>query len=749
VSRVRALRVSRDELVDLTFTAALAAVAVVGFRTVYGGWGWTLAAGMGLAGGLLVGYVAAATRQRAVVVALLVLAAALLLSGPVLPDTAVAGVVPTPATLSALVDGGVHGWVELLSVVPPVGDGYHLLAAVYLATLVCVAVGYVLARRCAWPGLAVLPPIALLAVGILFGTSEAAAPVLQGGGLAVLALAWLVLQRMRSRVVHSDGRRSRRLVSGLAILAVSAGVGVFAGPGLPGIAADDRYVLRNETVPPFDPHDYPSPLAGFRRFVTDEKKKAVLSVTGLPAGTRIRLASMDAYDGLVWSVAGGSGPSAGSSGWFDKVASELPSSTDLVDRQRPGGTTVTATITNRLLAGVWLPLAGTPTHLDFGGDRAGTLRSAFRYNRVTDTAATPTGIQPGDQFLLRADLAKEPTLAELAGHAVMSATQPPLIGVPDSVKGVAGQDTSDSKDFLGRVTALRKALVDGYYSDGGQGEVTSLPGHGAKRMDTMFGQTPFVGDEEQYAAAMGLMTRTVGVPVRVVVGFVVNPKHPQEILGSDASAWVEVPVEGYGWVPVDVTPDRNRTMQQQKPKPRPQPKPQVQAPPPPPAVAPDQEAHSQQQTHRTPKPSTEASSHWADVVVMVLTVGSPVLLLLLVVALISGAKAWRRRRRRTRGRPTTRVAGGWREIVDLARDLGEPVPAGATRREGALALAEPRARALAEHADSCVFGPGEPGDSDVRAVWDEVGGVRTALMARVSWRRRWRARLNTASFRHR
>jgi hypothetical protein len=71
-----------------------------------------------------------------------------------------------------------------------------------------------------------------------------------------------------------------------------------------------------------------------------------------------------------------------------------------------------------------------------------------------------------------------------------------------------------------------------------------------------------------------------------------------------------------------------------------------------------------------------------------------------IVGSIVGAKVLRRRRRRSAARVSARFVGGWRELVDHARDLGVPVPGGAvTRREQALAFAGQGAPALARTAD--------------------------------------------------
>ena len=71
----------------------------------------------------------------------------------------------------------------------------------------------------------------------------------------------------------------------------------------------------------------------------------------------------------------------------------------------------------------------------------------------------------------------------------------------------------------------------------------------------------------------------------------------------------------------------------------------------------------------------------------------PLIVLLLVYTAIRVAKWLRRRRRRTTGATATRVSGGWREVVDTARDMQMPLPVKGTRLEQAHALESEAGRA--------------------------------------------------------
>lgn len=97
------------------------------------------------------------------------------------------------------------------------------------------------------------------------------------------------------------------------------------------------------------------------------------------------------------------------------------------------------------------------------------------------------------------------------------------------------------------------------------------------------------------------------------------------------------------------------------------------------------------------------------------------------------------------------MSGGWREVLDAATDLGTPVPAGSTRREGAGLLAQAYGATatipLAHRADATVFGTGEPTEQEIEAFWADVDSVVGGLRSSVNRRARVRAALSLRSVR--
>lgn len=753
-----------DDLVDAVATLALTACGVVGFATSFGGRAWLGVAVLGGVLGLLVAQLAGRPRRSLGTLTVAALVVAVLGAPPVLPDTAAAGVLPTVETLRALVEGGLQGWLGMLDVVPPIGGAYHLLAVPYLAAFLTTLLAHSCAVRRPWPWPPLLAPAALVVATILFGTSDPAAPLVQGPAFAVGALAWVVVRGRRRRALARGGTVGlpvgapvvgglsalRTLAPAAAVLALAGTFGALTGGHQPFLGDRPRYVLRDVATPPFDPHQFPSPLGRFRRYVTDEKTTELMRVSGLKPGARIRLATMDAYDGVVWSVAGGVGPSEGSSGWFEKVGDTIPTDLGDGDVALPAGSPVRARIEVRRPLGVWVPGVGATRSVEFSGPRADVLREDLRFNRLTQSAAVPIGLRTGDVVTLDADVPGEADLEDLADRGIRGVAQPDPPRMPQSLDQYVSGAVEDVGDPTARAQALAKKLREGYYSDGEEtgGRVTwsRAAGHGLARLSEMFRADP-VGDDEQFAAAYALALRGLDIPSRVVLGFVVSEKHPDKIVGGDAMAWVEVPVDGVGWVAVTPTPDESRTPDSMQPRPQPRRQVNNQAEPPPPAVVPDQAVDAEQPRRRT-EDDRDSRPAWLGVLILVAEIAAPFLLIALICGVIVGVKARRRARRRRASRPTARIVGGWLEVTDLAADLGRPVPPRLTRRESGAAIGG-SAVALAERADAAVFAPDLPAEDEIEAFWDAVAQHRRQSLAELPWWRRILARLSLASLRRR
>jgi hypothetical protein len=130
-------------------------------------------------------------------------------------------------------------------------------------------------------------------------------------------------------------------------------------------------------------------------------------------------------------------------------------------------------------------------------------------------------------------------------------------------------------------------------------------------------------------------------------------------------------------------------------------------------------------------------------------VGGPLMFLAAILAAILGFKVLRRHRRRSAASVSARFVGAWHELVDHARDLGQPVPLGptVTRREQSGSIGSQSAPTLARRADSFVFGPAVPEAAAAETYWESVESERRAMSSSVGRRRRWLAAISVASLR--
>lgn len=773
-------------VVDVLVLAGAVLAALTPLLPVYGGSVLLAPVVGGVVLGAAVGVLSAWARWSPPVTTAVLLAVTVLLGGPLAtPDQTVGGVVPTLASIVSVVRGSVLGWKDVLTLQSPLGGSGWLLVPPYLLAVVgtAVAVRLALGSGRAAPAAALLPPV-VLAGAVLLGTHTTVAPVAVGTAVGVVLLVWASWR--------SGRLRARRPVALVLLVALAGGAGVAAGTAVE--ASRDRYVLRDALLPPFDPRDYASPLSAFRKYVKDDDTVELFTVQGLPAGARIRLATFDRFDGVVWNVAGdGSSRASGQFRRVGEVVSEQAvEEADAVQASGTGGERVRVQIQVDGLTGVWLPTVGDAVSVRFDDTEA---QSRLRFNDATGAAVLTGGLGEGLGYTLDAVVPAEPDDEQLGSAAGSALDLPEPQGVPDAVPTAAGDAAREAETPAQVARALEQALSErGFFSHGrtDQGDYPSLSGHGADRVASLLGGDLMVGDDEQYASAMALMAREMGLPARVVMGFVpgddedpatpdapVDPDAPVAVTGADVHAWVEIAFEGHGWVTFDPTPPESQTPQDEQETSQADPEPQVAQPPPPPAPPVDPPADDTDQPQTQDGDDDSVLAIWQRVALAV-AAGSGLLLVLLAPFLVIAAlKARRRRRRRRDPVPVNRVVGGWQEVLDLATDLRRDVDPVATRREGARSLdrafttaPEPAADrrgkraarvpdgptpagveagaavvALADRADAAVFGATAPTVADAREYWADVDRTLASMRAATPRKQRWRGRVATRSLR--
>lgn len=668
------------------------------------------------------------------------------------PGRALYGVLPEPQGLLELITGVVLGWRQLVTIELPVADYQALLVPALVLLLGGPVLTSSIALRTRRPALATLVPLLAFVLAVAVGSERrslhAASPV----ALAMILLLWLVVQRRHRRTdaVRSGGGGgkggveearaivTRPVIGALVLLLVSGGIGAAAVAAAP--PEMPRTVLRSLTEPPFEPRALPSPLAAYRTaFQPGTVDAPAVRVSGLPPGSRLRVATLDSYDGVVFAVGGAT--VGGASGRFERI----PTRRDVSGLE---GERVVVDIVVEQPLGAWLPSIGEFAAIDFGGEDAADVRDLFVVNNTTGTAALIGGVDAGLEYRLTA-LQPEIGAVEVAEIAPGAVRVPTITMVPDELRTWFQSVTVEVEGPGPRLAAALAALQQqGYISHGvAEDEPPSRSGHSVDRLAELVTARPMLGDAEQYVAAAALLAREAGFPSRVVLGYTPTASGDVVLRGGDLTAWIEIDAAGLGWVPVDVMPPEREIPPAEAEEPTPVTRPQNAVQPP----AADPPVRDDQAPPEIEPGEPPAEDSLLALLMTVLRIAGIVLLLLGLIAApfigIVAAKSRRRRRRRRRGDPTRRILAGWREIIDAALDRGLELPTGGTRREVALVIGRPQAAVLARVADRAVYAPETPDVDEVERVWQAVDSVRASLGLEGTSRDRWRAAVSLRSMR--
>nr|WP_237419189.1 DUF3488 and transglutaminase-like domain-containing protein [Kitasatospora sp. SID7827] len=288
----------------------------------------------------------------------------------------------------------------------------------------------------------------------------------------------------------------------------------------------------------------------------------------------------------------------------------------------------------------------------------------------------------------------------------------------------------------------------------------------------------FLQDKEgfcvHFAATMAAMSRSLGIPARVAIGFTPGSGggSSRVVRSSNYHAWPELYFNGYGWMRFEPTPNRGSTplysVQQAAPSTAPSTAPSSAAPSEQPSAQPSSSSSCPPQQHKLgdcadetalAERKTTTTAWWRSWTVLAGVLGG-----LLVAGLLAFPMLWRTRLRRRRlgtGRhlpgagapPLTdeQVLAAWAELVDSAWDLGIPPDEARTPRHAARRLAED-ARLDAD----ATAAAGRVALATERVMYaresqapQQLGGdvrtTREALLVRATRRRRLRALLLPAS----
>ncbi|MEM7142022.1 MAG: transglutaminaseTgpA domain-containing protein [Actinomycetota bacterium] len=591
------------------------------------------------------------------------------------------------STWTDLQDGVFGGWGALLDDQFPLTDPQS--AEVFAGLIVWVAAAtavHVAARfRNALGGVVATAIVLWISTAAALPRGLSSAVIGAGAGaMALFAIATLTRA--------ADQRwRPGRLLGLLAMVGVAAGLAASAGSLSTSIDRDplDPRTSRDTDVVELQ---VPDILAEFG--VRSEPGRTVMSIEGAnpPTALRLRLQVYDAHDGARWLPATG----------FEEIA-RFPEPAIL-----PPGDAVSYDLDIQGLDGPWIPLPDRLVETDV---------EDLQWNDDTQTALTGrnvttfsfTGTVVGRAGLEGLPGAREEVAAELSEIPA---------GMPDDIRAAAEQAASGAADAISAIDAITARVRELGRDD------TTAPGNsfGRLRDDLVGGRST---GPEQIASLHALMLRAVGIPSRLVVGYVATGPL---IDSSDLHVWTEAAFPGIGWVASDPVPAVSE-----------------------PADDPDDDTtvtttsmaqDTALQARALPRElgpgedPDEPEIGADDELTLAETIALVAIGLVVAVAILAAIRAVRRRIRRSSGwKAEVRVLGAWAELVDRLRELGAPITATTTiddvvymATEIDAALGE-QARVIGDVAAIALHAPHGSHPDDAELAWDRLHDAETALGA--------------------
>ncbi|MFP5336239.1 MAG: transglutaminaseTgpA domain-containing protein [Actinomycetes bacterium] len=661
-------------------------------------------------------------------------------------EETIAGLLPGLASTTRLLEVGAAG-MEIIrtSAAPaPAEDGIRLLAAAGVGAVALVVDLVAVGLR--QPAAAGLPLLAVYAV------PAALAPggldwywfVLAGTGYLVLVASDAGERVARwGRVLHGRGGEAAPLAAtGRRVGAVALAGAVIVPTVVPGL---DEALFFGTGIGdgPGDGGriEVVNPIYSLRDNLGARSDTTVLEYETTGAPQPLRIVTVDSFDGTTWE------PTLGTLPRSNTAASGMPTPPGLGDDVAT--TEQRYRITIRGLRQTWLPVPYPPTRVDI----LGPWLYDDALNVIGDGVSTEEGLSYDVRYL-----EVTPTPEQL-----QRALPPPADVVsrwtvlPEDLPEVV---TRTAQEVAGDGTAYEQAvrLQQFFRGDGGfQYSVAAPDANSPNAIADFLARRS--GYCVHFASAMAVMSRTLGIPARVAVGFLPGGRQPDgrfEVSLRDAHAWPELFFAGIGWVRFEPTPSTRTGGLPSW------------AAPPPSVVAPDVPGDTPSAAAplpgRAPGSTSDASVGTAD---GGLSVGqvlaavpwravAAVALVLTLLSSPAGAAALvrRRRYRLAAGSPDPGGAtaeAAWATLHERALDLGVPVPASATPRQaesGLAAVLPDDGRAplhrLARGVEQARYARAA-GEGSVSGLRHDAATVAHLLADGVPRGARWRARLMPAS----
>ncbi|MFO7398169.1 MAG: DUF3488 and transglutaminase-like domain-containing protein [Actinomycetales bacterium] len=671
-------------MIRLSIAGALATAAVTATLQPLiagGSWWWDCLGAILVVTGA--GIAASRLRLRPWAVPPVMLAVTLVfLTAAFAPGEAWLRIVPTEESLGRLGDLVSTGFGEIqrYSAPVPATPGVRLITAGGVA-LIAILVDW-LAIRLRSAAAAGMPLLALFTVPAAVLTEPIAWPVFvlaAAGYLGLLAAdgrerlhGWgPVITLHRARAVS----RRRDLVR----------------PALPGKRIGAAAVALAVVVPALLPTLTPNPVAGFgagngtgagggtigipdavaelggqlRRF----ENRIVLTYTSSDDRPRyLRIYALDVFDGVKWTVGSLRGRPQ------DRVsAGPLPPAPGLGPDVEVARAEMEIKISDEISELRFLPLPYPATRVEAEGD--------WRADRATLTVFSTSDEAAGLEY--RVEMGEPRPTADQLDAAGVEPPDERYLALPDDldprIAALAEEVTQEADTPYRKAVALQR-----WFTETGGFTYSLLASGSGSRAIARFLLTSRAGYCEQFASAMAVMARILGIPARVSIGYTGGTRSEDSwvVTTHDAHAWPELYFDGIGWLRFEPTPSGATGQGTAEPPSYTLPAPPTVTPSAGPSAAASAEPDEAEPTaaptaagrRAIDDPDLGAVPTGQDTGVPGAVKAGLVAVLVLLVALIpAGVRraVWLRRRRVLGGgAPAPAIEAAWAELCDTLTDLG-------------------------------------------------------------------------------
>lgn len=464
-------------------------------------------------------------------------------------------------------------------------------------------------------------------------------------------------RRPGMRAENPAGRIGAGTIAAVGVLAVTLAAGLFL-PRLTPFSFDPGAFGNG-------PLQMTDPSLDLRRNLNQPSDRVVITYeTDRPTGAYLRMASLPEFDSTGWHLTS-----------IGVQYGDLPA----VPGFKGTGTPRTTTLRIDGFQTQWLPLPYAPRQVT-------TSSGEWGYNPDTLDLLSRDAATDGLEYRVRS-LDVDPTPEQLRRAAAGRPTEGHLVtdlpaDLPGEIRQLAHEITADITNPAEQAIAIQEYLRSGRFTYSTQPQ----PGMGYDALRRFLFED-HSGYCEQFAAAMAVLAREVGLPSRVAVGFLPGTRGAGgrwDVSIRSMHAWPELFFDGLGWVRFEPTPSvaapPAHTGEDEQPSPSAEPtltQPTTSEPEPTLSGGEPSEVVTTESGQ-----STGSGAEWVGPGAGGLLGVAVLALLLATPHLIRGSRRTRRLGLAATAEPALRAEAAWAELRDTVVDLGDRWPTGSPRAIG-------------------------------------------------------------------